>query len=127
MMGFYLSLVVVSSTIALGLTLQGAWMVLPFWGIDLIAVGIALLVVAHRAGDFERVSLTSAELILEVVTAKGSEVTPLNRHWVRIETEDGFRHRLFLAQHGRRVVVGRFVGDAERRRFGQELRSALAG
>ncbi len=126
MVGFYLSLVVVSSSIAIGLAFYGAWMVLPFWGIDLIAVGVALVVMARRSGDFERVSLTAGELIVEVVTAGRSEVTPLNRHWVRVLTEEGFRYRLILAQHGHRLVVGRFVGDAERRRFVQELRSALA-
>ena len=126
MIGFYLSLVAVSSSIALGLAVYGAWMVLPFWGIDLAAVGVALLVMDRRSGDFERVSLTAGELIVEVSTAGHSQVIPMNRHWVRVESEDGFRYRLFLAQHGRRLVVGRFIGDAERRRFGQELRSALA-
>jgi uncharacterized membrane protein len=123
---FYLSLVVVSSLIAIGLALMGAWMVMPFCGIDLLALGLALVVMARRAGDFERISLKGSDLIVEVVASGRTSVTPLNRYWVRLETEDGMRHRVVLAQHGRRLAVGRFVGDAERRQFGQELRSALA-
>jgi len=123
---FYLSLVVVSSVIAIGLAVSGAWLVMPFCGIDVVALGIALIVVARRARDFERVSIKGSELIVEVVTAGRSQVIPLNRYWVRLETGEGTRHRVVLAQHGRRLVLGRFVGDEERRQFGQELRSALA-
>jgi uncharacterized membrane protein len=123
---FYLSLVVVSSLIAIGLALLGAWMVMPFCGIDLLALGVALVVMARRAGDCERISLKGSDLIVEVMTSGRTSVTALNRYWVQLLTEDGMRHRLVLAQHGRRLAVGRFVGDAERRQFGQELRSALA-
>ncbi len=123
---FYLSFVVVSSLIAVSLWLMGAWLVMPFCGIDVVALGIALLVVARRAEDFERISLKGSELIVEVATAGRRQVTALNRFWVRLETEEGTRHRVVLAQHGRRLQIGRFVGDEQRRQFGKELRSALA-
>lgn len=42
--GFYVSLALVSLGIAMMLVLNGAWLVLPFTGIELLAVGIAFAV-----------------------------------------------------------------------------------
>jgi uncharacterized membrane protein len=123
---FYLSLVAVSLLIAGGLALSGAWMVLPFCGIDLLAVGAALVIFARRAGDHERVLLAGGELIVEVVAAGKKSVILLNRHWVRVETEYRRGFRLVLLAQGRRHQVGRFVGEDERREFARELTSALA-
>ena len=43
-------------------------------------------------------------------------------YWLRIEQGE----RLVLTSRGNRVVVGRFLAPAERRRVGKELEAALA-
>lgn len=123
---FYLSLVALSLLIAGGLALIGAWMVLPFCGVDLLAVGAALVIFARRAGDYERVLLAKGELVVEVASAGRMSITALNRHWVRVETEYRRGFRLALFAKGRRLPLGRFVGEDERREFARELTSALA-
>ncbi len=126
LLAFYLSLVALSLLIAGGLALDGAWMVLPFSGIDLLAVGLALVIFARRAGDNERVRLSGSDLIVEVTARGERSVTALNRHWVRVETEQRRGFRLVLAAHGLRVPIGRFVGEDERRAFARELKDVLA-
>ncbi len=56
---FYLSLALVSMVIATTLFLSGAWLVLPFTGIELTVVGVAFLILiyARHAVDFERIRL----------------------------------------------------------------------
>ncbi|WP_418000017.1 DUF2244 domain-containing protein [Herbaspirillum rubrisubalbicans] len=49
----------VSLTVALGFTLHGAWTILFFSVIELLAVGAAMLVYARHATDCEVVALES--------------------------------------------------------------------
>ena len=46
---FYLSLALFSLFIAFLLVLSGAWLVLPFTGIELLAVGVAFAIYARHA------------------------------------------------------------------------------
>lgn len=123
---FYLILVVVSSAIGLGFALSGAWVVLPFSGLDLLAVGVALYVYARHAADHERVVLGADGLLIEVVEAGNARATRMHPAWVRVLSEPSGRSPVVLSESGRRVVVGRHALCAERQRFAQELRSALA-
>jgi uncharacterized membrane protein len=123
---FYLTLVLVSLLIGLVFALVGAWLILPFSGIEMIAVGAALLIYARHATDYERIVLDAQGLIVEAVDAGRKTVTRLNPYWVQVVTETGFRTVVLLREQGRRVAVGRHLDDAGRRRFAQELKRALA-
>ncbi|HTR06652.1 MAG TPA: DUF2244 domain-containing protein, partial [Paraburkholderia sp.] len=54
---FYVSLALVSIAIAVLLLIHGAWLVLPFTGIDLLVAGGAFFVHARHAVDYERIRL----------------------------------------------------------------------
>lgn len=51
------SLVAVSFAFGVGFAIFGLWMVLPFVGIELIAVGAAFLCYGWHAADFERIEI----------------------------------------------------------------------
>lgn len=123
---FYVSLLVVSLLIGIGFAMVGAWLVLPFSGVEMLAVGAALIIYGRHALDHERVVLDEQHLIVETVDAGRRTVTRLNPYWVQVVTETGFRTAIFLREQGRRVSVGRHLDDAGRRRFAQELKRALA-
>lgn len=122
---FYASLVLVSTLIAAGFAINGAWMVLPFSCAEVLAVGIALVLYARHATDHERVCLDDSRLVVEVVSGGDRTVTTLDRCWTRVCVEAGRRAGVFVACRGRRVPIGRFVGEEERRRFAKELSRAL--
>jgi len=44
----------------------GAWMVVPFTLIELSVLGIALLIYARHARDYEKITLQDSELIIEL-------------------------------------------------------------
>ncbi|QQX86106.1 DUF2244 domain-containing protein [Cupriavidus necator] len=122
---FYLSILTVSLVIALFFAWQGSWLVLPFASIELIGLGIALLVYARHATDYERVSITDGMLVVE--TASGTKVTrqEFNPRWVRVELGESFRALVTLRSGRREVQVGCYVDPYRRRKFAQELAAAL--
>lgn len=124
---FYVSLLLVSLSIGSGFALLGAWMVLPFCGLEMVALAVALLVYARHATDHERVVLEPGRLWVERVEGAVCTELSFDAGWVRIETEENWRSTVVLRERDRRVVVGRFVDPGRRRRFAQELSRALRG
>ncbi len=61
------SLVAVSFAFGLGFAAFGLWMVLPFVGLELIAVGAAFFCYGWHAADFERIAIQPQVLSVEHV------------------------------------------------------------
>lgn len=122
---FYLSIVSLSLVIALFFLWQGAWLVLPFAGLELAGLGAALLVYGRHAADYERITLAEGKLVVE--TASGTSVTrqEFNPYWVRVELGDSARALVVLRCGRRSVRVGCFLDPHGRQEFAQELVSAL--
>lgn len=112
---------------------HGFWPVLPFAGVELAAVGWALVVSMRRNRYREVVSFERERVRIEFgVAGQGAAAhVELPRVWTRtwIERDAERRHaptRLLLGSSGQRVVVGRCLTDEEREalavRFGQLLK-----
>jgi len=81
--GFYLSLALFSLAIATPLFLNGAWLVLPFTGVELAVVGIAFVIYARHAVDYERIRLYQNRLLIEQMNAEVLTQFEFNPRWVR--------------------------------------------
>ncbi len=79
--GFYVSLALVSIAIATSLFLTGAWLVLPFTGIELTVVGVAFVICARHAVDFERIRLYQNRLLIEQMNAEELTQFEFNSRW----------------------------------------------
>lgn len=123
---FYLSLVVASFCIALFFLLHGAWMILPFSVLEMIALGVALLVYARHATDGDRVALRPDALEITSTDGNVQRVVRLDRRAARVEMDARPRAELAVVARGERVRIGRFVNERERRRVARELRQALS-
>ena len=67
---------------------MGAWPVVGFMGLDVLALYIAFRVSFRSADAYETVELTALELVFAKVTARGQrEVWRFNPSWVRLEQE----------------------------------------
>ena len=121
----YAFLFVLSLGIAGGFWLQGATLVLPFAGAELLALGAAMLVYARHAADGDDIRLDRDALT--VVCTDGSRVERVEflPAWVRVEPEHGDSSMIELSGQGRRIAVGRFVRPELRRQLAEELRWAL--
>jgi uncharacterized membrane protein len=111
---------------------HGFWPVLPFAGLELAAVGWALVVSMRRNRYREVVSFERERVRIEFgVTGQGAATeVDLPRAWTRawIERDAGRRHaptRLLLGSSGQRVVVGRCLTDEEREALAQRFGTLL--
>lgn len=121
---FYLSLVILSSLIALSFALRGAWLVLPFAGLELIGLGAAFVVYARHAVDYEYIRLAPHCLVVECMCAQRLTHFEFNPRWVRVEPA-GPHGWVQLHSSGKSLAIGRHVPLSRRRQFADELRMWL--
>jgi uncharacterized membrane protein len=125
LLAFYASLCMLSLAIAGLFWIRGATLVMPFAGIELLAIGGALLVYARHAADSELIRLRSGRLTVRRVNGPRVEQVEFEPAWVRVEPESSDRSLIELSGQGRRISVGRFVRPELRRQLADELRWAL--
>jgi uncharacterized membrane protein len=125
LLAFYASLCLLSLAIAGLFWLRGATLVMPFAGVELLAVGCALLVYARHAADSETIRLRPGLLTVRRVHGPHLEQVEFAPAWVRVEPESGDSSLIELSGQGRRIAVGRFVRPELRRQLADELRWAL--
>lgn len=108
----------------------GAWPVLGFFGLDVLAIWWAFRVNFRRAGAREEIRMTSGELRVRRVSHRGAVAEwRFNPLWVRLETdasEEFGVERLRLVSRGRALTIGGFLGPDERLSFSRALVAALA-
>ena len=121
----YLSLCAVSLSIAAFFWTQGAPLVMPFAGAEVLAMGIAFLVYARHAGDAEKIILQGGQLVVELETAGCTQRAEFNREWVRVEPRGGDGSLIEVSGQGRSVQVGRHVRPELRLALAREIRFAL--
>jgi uncharacterized membrane protein len=122
---FYMSLASFSLFIAFMLVLCGAWLVLPFTGIELLAVGVAFAMYARHAVDYERVRLYPNRLVIEQVSAEDVTQFEFNPRWVRVEPGATPRDRIKLVSRGETIMIGQHLAHYRRVEFANELRRWL--
>jgi uncharacterized membrane protein len=121
----YLLLCTLAGVVGLGFWLQGVEAVLVFTGLELLAVGIAMLVMARHAGDREVIRLADREMAVEQHVGPLVECTRFHADWVRVEPSGGEGSLVELSGEGRSVRIGRHLRPEWRDELAQELRRAL--
>lgn len=104
---------------------MGVWLVMPFVGIECLALLVAYVVWGRHAADYDRVCLQGHEVLVERYVAGVQTTESLPRSWVRV-TDPKFGLGGVRLQAGPKIVeVGRVAPLEERDRFAQEFRQAL--
>jgi uncharacterized membrane protein len=127
MLRVFALLALASLSIAAGFALTGAWLILPFAGLEVLALGAAFIVNARHATDFERIEVSADRLTVEV-----AEADRLARYVfhprvakLRLEKDEGYGARVLLGTPGRDVEVGRHLDAEARVEFATELTKKL--
>ena len=121
----FASLGLLSLAIAAGFAAAGAWVIIPFAGLEVAALIAAAALVLRRAGDFERVAVSGDRVLVEIRERGLAEQFEFHRGWARVVT--GKSGMLALRSHGRTVEIGRYCGEEGRRHLARELHSRLGG
>lgn len=82
---FYLSMCIFSSLIAGYFYSIGAWMVVPFTVVELTVLGIALLIYARHATDYEKIIIHDGVMDIEVLDGWRLIHKKWPLLWLRIE------------------------------------------
>ena len=104
----------------------GAWLVLPFAGLEVALLAVAFHVVGSHDADFERLEIGEHEVRVEAREAQRHTRFVAHRPWARVVyRERGARCTLGLAYAGRVVPLGRMLSDEGRRRLAGQLRGKI--
>ena len=123
--GVYLALCAVSLLIGVLFFVRGAAFILAFTGLELLAVGLALLVYARHAADRETLTLVGRSLQVEQCFGSRVARTDFAADWLTVEPAAGQGSLVELSGRGQCVRVGRFLRPELRSAFARELRLAL--
>lgn len=102
----------------------GAWLILPFAGLEAAVLYLAFRWVDRHAADYEQVAIVGDRLDVEVMNAGRMSRFRFNRCWAQVVcAEDG--SRLAVRSHGRELEIGRYMNPDERLEAARALRREL--
>jgi uncharacterized membrane protein len=120
----------ISLSIAMGFTLLGYWLILPFAGMELALLALALYVSALRTHRREVISIDGARVSVQKGGRYPKEAAWFPRGWTRVilmrPQRYGHPSRLLIRCHGREVEVGGCLNEDERNRLAEDLRRWLS-
>jgi uncharacterized membrane protein len=120
---------VVSFAAGLAFLLMGAWPVLGFFGLDVIAIYWAFRINFRRARASEEILVTPSELRLRRISHRGQVMEfVLNPLWVQLDRKTHAEYgieKLYLVSKGRRIAIAGFLGPDEKASFANALAAAL--
>lgn len=114
-----------SLAVAVGFSLAGAWLVLPFAGLELLALAYAFYVIHCHAGDYESITITGDRLAVEKRHYNNTSQVVFNRYWARVLLRDlpGGDQSLLLRSHGKEIEFGRrYLNNEQRLELARQLK-----
>jgi len=120
--GVFAALALVVVTIGAGFAIAGAWLVLPFAGLEVLLLVAAYLAYARRAADYERIVLDSGRLTVEVGKAQRIERYEMEARRARVSLEE---QRVVVRGAREQLELGRHLDAQARVLFAAELRKRL--
>jgi uncharacterized membrane protein len=122
------SLAAIALVISLAFALRGAWMILPFAGLEVLVVYLAFRCLERHAGDFESLSIQDDRVL--IVRRERGEVSrhEFNRYWAQVVLQPsqwGRQVVLALRSHGRQVEFGRHLTEEQRYEMARTISGEL--
>jgi uncharacterized membrane protein len=118
-----------SFAVGTGFVIAGAWPVVGFFGLDVALVYLAFRLNYRSARRRETLRLAEDAFTVERVGIHGERrLWRFQPFWLRVVLEErpDRSNRLFVASHGRSLVIADFLAPAARRELAATIRDALA-
>lgn len=128
MLALFGAFALLAAIIGTGFALAGAWLVVPFAGLEVAVAGMVLYLLYRHAGDYERIDIEGRHV--RVVQRRGKVETrhAFERYWAQARLVRGTSmrpSRLWIGSHGRFVEIGAALDEDARRQLAQRLRRLL--
>jgi uncharacterized membrane protein len=128
---FFVSTCLFSLGFALFFVFQGCWPVLPFWALEMLALGMALRASLRRSRYTQTVLITESQISLVTRSRHGAQKQEFARHWAKVRLRSPPRRhgvsRLTIESRGRACEVGNFLTEEDRCRLAERLRYLVGG
>jgi uncharacterized membrane protein len=124
----FTAIVAVCLTIAVGFMLIGAWMILPFAGLEIAVVGVTLAFVHRHAADCEELVVNDDRLVITQRRGRREVRHEFPCYWTRVSLRAGrgwHPARLIVGSHGRELEIGVSMDEEQRESLARELRTIV--
>ena len=121
-------LAIIALIVALSFVHIGAWLVLPFAGLEILAFGFAFYYIGLHMHDVETITIVEDMVVIETKGYQKNGRTEFNRYWaqVNLRKQQNGAHALFIGSHGKEVEFGRgFINEEQRASIAKELKLIL--
>lgn len=128
MVALFAGISVFAMTVGIGFSLVGAWLVLPFAGLEVAVVGAALYGLYRHADDHELIIMDDDHVTVIRYRGGRERSDVFQRYWSKAALEhpvSWYPSRLKLGSHGRFIVIGADIDEDERRTLVVWLNEAL--
>lgn len=120
---------VLMGSVAAFMAFMGAWLVLPFSGLEWLLLAYCLHISLRHSQKQEVITITEAEVRVEKGHARPAHTFLFQRAWVMLNWRPspirGRPSRLALRLHGKEVEIGSFLVESERVALARELKILL--
>jgi uncharacterized membrane protein len=106
----------------------GAWLVVPFAGIEVGCVALAFWWFERRSADCDVIEIGDSQVSVTRLRGKASETHVFARAWAQLDIEHdkaGRECALRMRQSGRAITFGEFLRSSERRAAMRDIRLAM--
>jgi uncharacterized membrane protein len=118
----FAALAVAVVAIGVGFAIAGAWLILPFAGLEVLLLAGAFILQARHATDFERIELNRRRLRVDIVEAERLASYEFDATRARVAME---HDRLTVCDGERELELGRHLDGDSRSAFAAELKRRL--
>lgn len=126
---FILFVALLTLGIAVIFAIQGMWLILPFAGLEVIALAIGLYICSLRCRDREVITIDLDKVFIESGRYKPENCWHFDRTWLSIVLKKapiyGYPSQLFFRSKGKEVEVGKYLTNKERKSLAETLVSVL--
>ncbi len=117
-------LTVIPCVIGIAFCFLGAWLVLPFVGLEIAALAYAFYYVNQHETDYETIIIDADSLMVERCVGENVSQQVINPYWVRVvqhELPNGELH-LYLQSHGKEIEIGSYLTRKQRELLAGQLK-----
>lgn len=111
--------------LGLGFALMGAWLILPFVGLEIGVIAAVMFAVGRRARDYELVVVDADFVRLVRRQGNNKACFEFRRYWAQVSLAraevDWYPARVLIRSHGREVEVGKWIGEDARAALAADL------
>jgi len=120
-----------SLVFAMFFVFQGFWPVLPFWALEMLALGLALNTSMRRRRYTQTLLITDSKVSLVTRSRRGDTKQEFARHWAKVRLRSPrtrlYPSRLTIESRGLACEVGSFLTEEERCLLAKRLGSLVGG